>query len=83
MARAGRVSEAHTTPNRGPITREDQLGALLLECRTNREIARELGIAPRTVKAHLNRMFAKYGITDGVKRVKLAVVLYREQHRQG
>ena len=61
-------------------TREQQLCALLLECRSNREIATALGIAPRTVKAHLNRMFTRYGITDGVKRVKLAVMLYRKQN---
>ena len=61
-------------------TREQQLCTLLLECRSNREIATELGIAPRTVKAHLNRMFTRYGITDGVKRVKLAVMLYRKQN---
>ena len=63
------------------ITREEQLAALLLECHSNREIAQKLGIAPRTVKARLKRMFTKYGITGGVKRVKLAVLLYRQQNQ--
>jgi DNA-binding NarL/FixJ family response regulator len=75
QSQPGRQAEA-----RQMATREQQLCSLLLECRSNREIATELGIAPRTVKAHLNRMFAKYGITDGVKRVKLAVMLYRKQN---
>jgi DNA-binding NarL/FixJ family response regulator len=44
----------------------------------NRDISDELGISLRTVKAHMNRMFKRNGIRDGVKRVKLAVKLYRE-----
>lgn len=33
----------------------------------------------RTVKATFNRLFRKYGIRDGIKRVKLAVTLYRQE----
>jgi len=44
----------------------------------NRDISTELGISVGTVKAHMNRMFKGNGIRDGVKRVKLAVKLYRE-----
>jgi hypothetical protein len=35
-------------------------------------------MARRTVKAHFNRMFMRYGIRDGIKRVKLATLLYAE-----
>jgi DNA-binding NarL/FixJ family response regulator len=77
-SQTGQLSE-----DREKAPREQQLCTLLLECRSNREIAAELGITPRTVKARLNRMFAKYGITDGVKRVKLAVLLYRKQNLAG
>jgi DNA-binding NarL/FixJ family response regulator len=51
---------------------------LLLGC-DNQEIADQLHIGRRTVKAHFNRMFLRFGITDGIKRVKLAVLLYRER----
>ena len=51
---------------------------LLLTGAEDKDIARELGIAYRTVKANFSRMYIKYGITDGVKRVKLAVMAYRE-----
>ena len=51
---------------------------LLLGC-DNAEIARELNMAHRTVKAHFNRLFLRFGITGGIKRVKLATLLYRTQ----
>lgn len=55
---------------------------LLLDACSNAEIAQRLGIAPRTVKAIFNRLFLKFGITDRrvVKRVVLAVKLYRATH---
>lgn len=64
---------------RGP--REQEVAALLIEGCDNQEIAARLGMARRTVKAHFNRMFSRFGITDGVKRVKLAVMLYRQELR--
>ena len=45
----------------------------------NSEIARDLHIAERTVKAHFNRLFLRFGIKSGIKRVKLATLLYRRQ----
>lgn len=39
-------------------------------------------MARRTVKAHFNRMFVKFGIDGGIKRVKLAVLLYRKQQQE-
>jgi DNA-binding NarL/FixJ family response regulator len=59
--------------------REKAIAELLLQGCENSEIADKLGMELRTVKAHFNRMFLRFQIFDGIKRVKLAVVLYREQ----
>jgi DNA-binding NarL/FixJ family response regulator len=59
--------------------REQQIIELLLQGCDNSEIARDLHIAERTVKAHFNRMFLRFGIKGGIKRVKLATMLYRRQ----
>lgn len=45
------------------------------------DIAKDLRMAPRTVKAHLNRLYLRFGIVDGVKGVKLAVLLFRSKRR--
>jgi DNA-binding NarL/FixJ family response regulator len=59
--------------------REQQVVELLLQGCDNAEIASQLKMARRTVKAHFNRLFLRFGIRDGVKRVKLATLLYRKQ----
>src|SRR5271157_4582218 len=59
--------------------REQQIADLLLQGCDNTEIASELKMARRTVKAHFNRLFLRFGITSGIKRVKLATLLYRRQ----
>jgi DNA-binding CsgD family transcriptional regulator len=59
--------------------RERQIADLLLQGCDNEEIGKELKMARRTVKAHFNRLFLRFGIRDGVKRVKLATLLYRRQ----
>ena len=59
--------------------REQQIVELLLQGCDNAEIAHELKMARRTVKAHFNRLFLRFGIHDGIKRVKLATLLYRRQ----
>lgn len=59
--------------------RESQVVELLLQGCDNGEIAKELKITPRTVKAHFNRLFFRFGIKDGIKRVKLVVLMYRRQ----
>jgi DNA-binding NarL/FixJ family response regulator len=54
---------------------------LLLGC-DQAEIAKELKMSRRTVKAYFNRMFGRAGLSDftGIKRVQLAVMLHRERH---
>jgi hypothetical protein len=59
--------------------REQQIAELLLQGCENDEIAKQLRMARRTVKAHFNRLFLRFGITGGIKRVKLATTLYRRQ----
>jgi DNA-binding NarL/FixJ family response regulator len=59
--------------------RERQIIELLLQGCDNAEIARDLHIAERTVKAYFNRLFQRFGIKGGIKRVKLATLLYRRQ----
>ena len=59
--------------------RERQIVELLLQGCDNAEIATQLKMARRTVKAHFNRLFLRFGITGGIKRVKLATLLYRRQ----
>ena len=57
--------------------RDEQIADLLLQGCSNTDIASELHMNPRTVKAHFNRLFQRFGIRGGVKRVKLATMLYR------
>jgi len=59
--------------------REQQIVELLLQGCDNAEIAKQLNMARRTVKAHFNRLFLRFGINGGIKRVKLATLLYRRQ----
>ena len=59
--------------------REQQIVELLLQGCDNADIAKQLNMARRTVKAHFNRLFLRFGITSGIKRVKLATLLYRKQ----
>lgn len=55
----------------GLSSREHEVLAVLLTGASNKEIARELDITERTVKAHLSSMFNKTGISD---RVTLALM---------
>src|SRR5579862_3101012 len=73
----GGMEMMEQTVRLGP--REQQIVELLLQGCDNAEIATQLKMARRTVKAHFNRLFLRFGITGGIKRVKLATLLYRRQ----
>ena len=62
--------------------RDGQILKLLLEGCSNKEIACELSISPRTVKQHLRTLFLRAGIKDGRKRVKLATAMFIKEQVQ-
>lgn len=62
------------------ITRRDQeVLKLLVQGCSNKEIASELNISPRTVKQHLRTLFLRTGIKQGRKRVILATAIFEKQ----
>lgn len=63
------------------MKKKGQVALLLLEGCDNPEIAKRLHIKVRTVKHYMRQMFIKHGIKTGIKRVKLATLLYRESLR--
>jgi DNA-binding CsgD family transcriptional regulator len=46
---------------------EARVAALVAQGRSNREVARELVVTPRTVEAHLTRIYAKLGLRSRVE----------------
>jgi DNA-binding NarL/FixJ family response regulator len=60
-------------------TRDRRIVELLLQGRTNIDIAGHLHISARSVRSDLNRLFVRFGIRNGIKRVKLAT-LFRQRH---
>jgi DNA-binding NarL/FixJ family response regulator len=56
--------------------RDQQVLQLLIQGCSNKEIASQLNISPRTVKQHLRTLFLRAGIRDGRKRVKLATAMF-------
>jgi DNA-binding NarL/FixJ family response regulator len=69
-----------TTPGRlGPLTaREHEIADLVAAGRTNREVAEQLVLSPKTVEAHLRNIFAKLGVRS---RVELAREVERNTGR--
>lgn len=63
------------TPPFGLSPRKLHVVFLLLKGCGNKEIARIMGLKEQTVKAYLNSLFTRFGIRDGVKRVRLAMLL--------
>jgi DNA-binding NarL/FixJ family response regulator len=62
--------------------RDEQVLHLLVEGCSNKEIAEQLNISPRTVKQHLRTLFLRAGIKDGRKRVKLATAVFQREQRE-
>jgi DNA-binding NarL/FixJ family response regulator len=59
--------------------RDEQVLQLLMQGCSNKEIASQLNISPRTVKQHLRTLFLRAGIRDGRKRVKLATAMFAKE----
>ncbi len=60
--------------------RAEQVAALLATGATNSEIAEELGVSLRTVKAHCNRLYLQYGLTGNRhKRIRLVISMLRDR----
>lgn len=59
--------------------RDQQVISLLVQGCSNKEIAGQLNISPRTVKQHLRTLFLRAGIREGRKRVKLAIAVLAKQ----
>jgi DNA-binding NarL/FixJ family response regulator len=62
--------------------RDEQVLKLLVQGCSNKEIAIQLNISPRTVKQHLRTLFLRAGITDGRKRVKLATAMFMKEQTE-
>lgn len=62
--------------------RDQQVLNLLVQGCSNKEIAGQLNISPRTVKQHLRTLFLRAGIHDGRKRVKLATAIFEKAEVQ-
>jgi DNA-binding NarL/FixJ family response regulator len=62
--------------------RDQQVLNLLVQGCSNKEIAGQLNISPRTVKQHLRTLFLRAGIREGRKRVKLAIAIFSNQEAQ-
>jgi len=51
----------------GLTAREDEIARLVAAGRTNREIAEQLVLSPRTVEAHLRSVYGKLGVRTRVE----------------
>ena len=61
-------------PRPGTLTgREREVLALIAEGRSNREIARRLGVSEKTVKAHVSSVLAKLGVQDRTQAAVYAI----------
>lgn len=70
------LNEVKITP------RDQEVLNLLVQGCSNKEIAGQLNISPRTVKQHLRTLFLRAGIREGRKRVKLAIAMFSREEAQ-
>jgi DNA-binding NarL/FixJ family response regulator len=80
---AGTLVRSAGTPVAGLdalTSREREVLAELTKGRSNREIARALGVSEKTVKAHVSSVLAKLGVQD---RTQAALLAVRHERRAG
>ena len=77
---AARLLREVAAPTASPVTGIDDLTArerevlmLLASGRTNRQIARSLGVAEKTVKTHVSHVLGKLGVADRTQAALAAV----------
>jgi DNA-binding NarL/FixJ family response regulator len=76
-----KVPDSSPTTCRPHLTgRERQVLDLILKARSNREIARHLGIEERTVKAHVGRLLRKAGAEN---RIELSMLVLNRSEASG
>lgn len=79
---AGAVMAEVSAPRSASMTeltaREAEVLALIADGRTNRQIARELGVAEKTVKTHVSNLLSKLGLAD-----RTQAALYAVRHGLG
>lgn len=67
------MSRSSSKPAKELSKREQDVLQLLAYGKSNKEIAKELGIGPQTVKTHVSHIFAKLGAADRTGAVALAL----------
>ena len=70
------LKETATADERKPgdlTRREGEIAALIAQGKSNREIADELVLSPRTVEKHAENILAKLGLTSRAQIVRWAV----------
>ncbi|ORT56411.1 helix-turn-helix transcriptional regulator [Streptomyces sp. CB03238] len=80
--RLGRLAARSLEPV-GLTRREKEVLRLLADGRTNRDIARELFVSPRTIDMHVRNLLGKLGCSSRVEAVRYAVDLGLAQVRAG
>ncbi len=76
LARAPGASTSSGGKGSSLTAREREIVSLIAEGLRNDDIARRLGITPKTVKNHLTALFEKVGVSS-----RLELVVYAYQHR--
>jgi DNA-binding NarL/FixJ family response regulator len=68
------VQHADEAPTTTPLSkREKEILQMVANGSTTKEVARDLGISPHTVKTHLERIFEKLGANDRAQAVAIAI----------